>query len=154
MNESPFKDDIDRSTKRAPNATAFNDWVRQYLNHPAGVFYKNSLIFGEDGIESTKFSAYTLDIKDGRFAVNTVDSVRAAAGNAAPVFDPVVYSRAFISYDGFRVIAWETIRNVLLAGFAVYIITSIVLANFVASSIVTLMIALTDVMLFGEYFWN
>lgn len=148
--ESPFKDSVN-SDGRAPNATAFTDWTRFYLSSDAGVFYQDMVVYDDDAtkIVSTRFDGFTVDIEDGNMAVDVVDDLRDTATETAGVLDPIAYSPVFLFYDGFRVIAWETIRNVLMAGVVVFVILTIVLADLVASMIVTLMIALTDVMLFG-----
>lgn len=148
--ESPFVRELDLHG-RAPNATAFTQWVKFFLEEPSGVYFQDSVVFGEDRITETKISCYSQNIKDGATAMATVDNVRRAVEESAPIFDPGAYSLSFLFYDGYRLIAWETVRNVLMAGVVVFILTTIVLADVVASIIVTLMIALTDIMLFGEF---
>lgn len=108
------------------------------------------MVFGEREILSTRIDCYTQNIVDGRFAVATVDSIRNSVQAAAPVFDPLAYTLTFLFFDGFKVIVQETVRNAALAAVAVFIITMIVLASFSAALIVTIMIILTDVMLFGK----
>lgn len=135
---------------RAPNATAFTQSVRLFLEQPAGVYFKDSVDFGEKGITATQVTCYSKRIVDGTFAVAMVDSIRESVEEAAPMLAPGAYSEFFLFYDGFKLITQETVRNVIMAGVAVFIITTIILADMVASIIVTLMIGLTDTMLFGK----
>lgn len=124
-----------------------------FLNDPAGKAFESHVVFGEDGIISTRFTAFTEVIKDGDFAVAAVDNIRSTVAAAGSTFEPSAYALTFLLYDGFKVIAWETVRNVAMAGAVVLVILAIVLANLQMACIVTLMIALTDVMLFGEFYW-
>ncbi|GMH36708.1 hypothetical protein BSKO_04581 [Bryopsis sp. KO-2023] len=153
--DSPFKDSVDESTGRAPNATAFTDWTRFFLNNEAGIYYRDLVVYDDDAtkIISTRFDGFTVDIEDGNMAIDVVDALRDSSEAAAEIFSPIAYSPVFLFYDGFRVIAWETVRNVLMAGVVVFVILTIVLADLVASMIVTLMIALTDIMLFGFLYY-
>lgn len=116
-----------------------------------GAFYNSNVIFDSNGdkILTTRISGFTNDIKSGSYAVHTVDSLRKTVKQVAPDLDPVVYSYGFLYYDGYRVIAWETIRNVMLAAAAVFLMTLVILANLTASISVLLMVAFTDIMLFG-----
>ena len=93
-----------------------------------------------------------MDIEDGEQSIDLLDSIRDTIEAAAPSLDPVPFAMAFLFFDGYRVIAWETIRNVLMAGVGVFIMNVIVLASIPMASIVAGMVALTDVMLFG-YMW-
>lgn len=146
---SPYRTEL-IDGNRPPNATAFTDWVQVYLNDPAGAYFRDNIVFGENGIVSTRIDCYTQDIVDGKFAVATVDSIRNSVQEAAPVFDPLAYTLTFLFFDGFKVIVEETVRNAAMAASAVLVITMIVLASFTAAVIVTMMIVLTDIMLFGE----
>lgn len=150
-NESPFKKYLDKDSQHAPNATAFYEWLHLYLDDPAGKVFKDHVVFGEDGIISARFTAFTKEIKDGSFAVATVENIRNTAGAAAPVFGPIAYTLTFLFYDGFKVISCETVRNVVMAGVVVFVILAAVLANIQVACIVTVMIVLTDIMLFGGY---
>lgn len=142
---------MDTYTQRAPNATAFYEWLHAYLDDPAGKAFKNDVIFGKDGIKSTRFTAFTESIKDGDFAVTAVQNIRDTTAAAASVLDPSAYAMTFLFYDGFKVITGETVRNILMAGAAVFVVLAVVLANIQMAFIVTVMITLTDVMLFGKF---
>merc|ERR1712070_61202 len=66
---------------------------------------------------------------------------------------PFAYSYVFLFYDGLEVIRMETLRNVLIAGVAVAIVTLILLANVVSSFIVVAMLALVDVNVLGFMYY-
>eukprot|EP00210_Caulerpa_lentillifera_P000050 g48.t1 len=116
-----------------------------------GEFFASDVIFDATNtwIVTSRISGFTKDIESGRYAVHTVDSLRETVKKTAPDLDPAVYSYGFLYYDGYRVIAWETTRNVMLAGAAVFLMTMVILANLIASLTVLMMVALTDIMLFG-----
>lgn len=120
-----------------------------------GAFYKSNLIFNRSAeparIISSKFDGWSKDVEDGEFAVDLVDSLRDTAEAAIPDLDPIAFNTIFLFYDGFRVIAWETTRNVILAGVAVFVMSLLVLADFFAAVIVLGMVAATDIMLFGKF---
>lgn len=60
-----------------------------------------------------------------------------------------VRAQSFFNYDGFSVVTGNTIRNVIAAAVAVFIVMLILLASIPAASLVLLMVALCDVGLFG-----
>ena len=137
-----------------PDSDSFHDWLKEFLRGPGAVF-KDFVIFsnGSDSrIISSKIDAVTVDIEDGQQSIDLLDSIRDTIEDAAPSLDPVPFTVAFLFYDGFRVITWETIRNVIMAGVGVFVMNVIVLASIPMAAIVVGMVALTDVMLFG-YMW-
>lgn len=62
----------------------------------------------------------------------------------------IAYTQAFLFFDGFKVIESETVRNVLVAGAAVFVICVITLGSVQAGIAVTAMVACVDVCVFGE----
>ena len=137
-----------------PDSESFHKWLREFLRGPGAVF-ENFVIFSNGSnsrVISSKIDAVTVDIEDGRQSIDLLDSIRDTVEEAAPSLDPVPFAVAFLFFDGYRVIAWETIRNVLMAGVGVFIMNVIVLASIPMAGIVVGMVALTDVMLFG-YMW-
>ena len=54
-------------------------------------------------------------------------------------------------FYGIHVVQYVTVRNVLLAGAAVFVIVTLTLANVTAAAAVTVMVALTDTLLFGKF---
>lgn len=67
-----------------------------------------------------------------------------------PDLQGVVYTFAFLFWEGFAVIQHETIRNVVSALLAVGIICLFLLADLVAAGLVVLMIICIDVCLLGS----
>ncbi|CAD7701856.1 unnamed protein product [Ostreobium quekettii] len=138
----------------------FDFQVFQFINSndsTEGRFFNGRVIFeppvcstaDDCQIISSRIDGQSQDVVDGQFAVDLVDSLRDTAKAAIPDLDPIAYNPVFLFYDGFRVIAWETVRNVLMAGVAVFVMSLIVLSNFFAGLAVLAMVAATDVMLFG-----
>ncbi|CAD7700500.1 unnamed protein product [Ostreobium quekettii] len=139
---------------RAPNATAFTDLVRRFVDTD-GALYFSDIKFDESTDEivaSRLVRGHSRDLVDGDYMVDFVDSVRHEAHTGVPDLDPFVYHFFFPFIDGLKVIQYVTLRNVLMAGAAVFLIVLVLLANFLAALSVVCMIALTDVMLFG-YMW-
>lgn len=152
--ESLYRDQLLRNGT-APNAESFNLWLQEYLSGP-GQIYASSVIFSEGKnpqVISSKIDATTVDIIDGQQSIDLLDSIRDSIETAAPSLDPVPYAQAFLFYDGYRVIAWETVRNVLMAAVGVFVMNIVILANFWMASVVVAMVALTDVMLFGYMYY-
>lgn len=118
-----------------------------------GRAYFGSVIFSRDRkhIVSSKIDGFSKDIANGEFAVAMVDGLRGVARNSAPSLHAISYHYTFLFYDGFRVITRETILNVAMAGVAVFLVTTILLADLTAAICVGLMVALTDIGLFGEF---
>ena len=137
-----------------PDSDSFHRWLQEFLRGPGAVF-DDCVIFsnGSDArIISSKIDAVTVDIEDGRQSIDLLDSIRDTIEGAAPSLDPVPFCTTFLFFDGYRVIARETIRNVVMAGVGVFVINIVVLASIPMAGIVVSMVALTDVMLFG-YMW-
>ena len=137
-----------------PDSDSFHNWLREFLRGPGAVF-EDFVIFNnqsESRVISSKINAVTVNIEDGEQSIDLLDSIRDTVEEAAPSLDPVPFTIAFLFYDGYRVIAWETIRNVLMAGVGVFVVNVIVLASVPMAGIVVSMVALTDIMLFG-YMW-
>eukprot|EP01026_Neomeris_dumetosa_P062917 TRINITY_DN5965_c0_g1_i1.p1 TRINITY_DN5965_c0_g1~~TRINITY_DN5965_c0_g1_i1.p1 ORF type:complete len:894 (+),score=109.62 TRINITY_DN5965_c0_g1_i1:70-2751(+) len=131
-----------------------DEFTRQLENYldGEGQFYNDDIIIEDGKIISSRILAFSTDIVDGSFAVDALDSYRDVSTNAAPDFSPIPYTEAFLFYDGFRVIASQTVRNLIVAGIAVFIVTLLLLANVFASLLVLLMVVLTDVCLLG-FMW-
>lgn len=138
----------------APDPESFNAWLQEYLQD-AGAVYRDAVIFSNDSnpqVISSQINVFSVGIIDGEQSVDLVDSIRDSIEEAAPSLDPIAFTTAFLFFDGYRVITWETIRNVIMAGVGVFVMNVIVLASVPMALVVVLMVALTDVMLFG-YMW-
>ncbi|GMH36715.1 hypothetical protein BSKO_04588 [Bryopsis sp. KO-2023] len=83
---------------RAPNATAFTDWTRFFLNNEAGIYYRDLVVYDDDAtkIISTTFDGFTVDIEDGNMAIDVVDALRDSSEAAAEIFSPIAYSPVFL----------------------------------------------------------
>lgn len=83
--------------------------------------------------------------------LNDVDKIRKSVAAGAPSLDPFPYGFTFPFLDSFRMIERETIQNVVVAACAVFLICLVILADFLTTVWVVLMVILTDVLLFGEH---
>lgn len=95
----------------------------------------------------------SIDIVNGDQSVALVDSVRNSVETAAPSFDPCAFTIVFLFFDGFKVITWETLRNVIMAGVGVFVMTVIVLSNIPTAIIVVIMVAFTDIVVVGYMYY-
>ncbi|GMH37982.1 hypothetical protein BSKO_05866 [Bryopsis sp. KO-2023] len=139
----------------APNVTTFMHRVQEFLTGEAGAYYNADVLFNEDRSEivaTRLLHGYSNDVSTGPYAVKLMNSLREVVLNEVPRLNPIVFNKMFPFFDGLRIIEYETLRNVVLVGIAVFIVVTLTLANVVAAFFVCLMIALTDVMLFG-YMW-
>ncbi|CAD7701858.1 unnamed protein product [Ostreobium quekettii] len=135
----------------------FDLQVHNFTLTPQGAVHRPSLVFDPPfclpdarcRIVSSKLEGFSKDVVDGQYAVDLVDSLRETARGAVPELRPIAYDPLFLFYDGFRVIQWETVRNVVLAGVAVFGMSLVILANVFAAALVLGMVAATDVMLLG-----
>eukprot|EP00045_Choanoeca_perplexa_P017392 m.252050 g.252050 ORF g.252050 m.252050 type:complete len:932 (-) comp17525_c0_seq6:1882-4677(-) len=66
---------------------------------------------------------------------------------------PFGYDYVFLFSDGLAVIQQETIRNIIIAGIAVAVVTLILLANIAASAIVLLMLTMVDINVLGFMYY-
>lgn len=73
--------------------------------------------------------------------------------DSAPDLKPIAFDLMFLFYDSLRVVVQQTIKNVVLAGVAVFLLCMITLADIGGAFLVLLMVALTDVVLFGAMWY-
>lgn len=136
---------------RAPNATMFNTWLKEFLGSQGEVFL-DAVRFSEDGshLISSRFLAFTQPVGAMAEVLNHVQSLRADIQMAAPSLGAFPYGFAFPFLDSFSVITSETVVNVLAAAAAVFVISLFILGNLLTTVWVVLMVALTDIFLFGK----
>ncbi|EGD79613.1 hypothetical protein PTSG_10460 [Salpingoeca rosetta] len=147
--------------------SAFYPLLDEFLASPFGERFTPSVLFNEttSAISKTEITCEFADLnamdatvdgmRDARNIVNahpslgdlTVDTDRGEA-----VF-PFAYSFVFLFIDGEAVIQQETLRNVLIAGVTVAVVTLLLLANIPASFVVVLMLALVDVNVLGFMYY-
>ncbi|KXZ49350.1 hypothetical protein GPECTOR_22g944 [Gonium pectorale] len=145
---SPYKAQL--VGNRAPNETAFNAWLKEWLGGDGRPYAGDLLINATTGrIFGSRIDGFTRDVQDGSWAVRVVDSTRDTVAAAAPDLDPMAFGFSYTFWDGFRTIAFSTVTNVIIAGAAVFLITLLLLADVVASLLVGTMVVLCDVGVFG-----
>ncbi|CAD7704511.1 unnamed protein product [Ostreobium quekettii] len=139
---------------RAPDAPSFNNWVQEFLTTPAGRPYYGFVIMDDanERIISSRIEGYT-KATAAHDAVSMVKSLRDMAGRVAGSLDAIAFGYNFVFYDGFAVVVEESVRNLLSAGLAIFLVTVVTLANVTASLAVLFMVALTEVVLLGTMYW-
>eukprot|EP00198_Chlamydomonas_reinhardtii_P012461 XP_001701798.1 sterol sensing 5-transmembrane protein [Chlamydomonas reinhardtii] len=136
---------------RAPNETAFNGWLKEWLGGTGRAYAANILINSTTGrIYGSRLPAFTKDVVDGAWAIKCVDSTRDTVAAAAPGLEPIAFGVSYTFWDGFRSITFSTITNVIIAAAAVFLVTLLLLADIVASLIVGCMVVLCDVGVLGS----
>lgn len=138
---------------RAPNATIFNLWLKEFLSGQ-GELFLDAVRFSEDGshVISSRFLAFTQPVGAMAEVLDHVQELREDIKLAAPALGAFPYGFAFPFLDSFSVITSETVMNVLIAATAVFVISLFILGNFLTTVWVVLMVALTDIFLFGKFF--
>lgn len=63
------------------------------------------------------------------FKVNGMKSVRKSVESAGPSLSSIAYTFPFLFYEGFEVIAWDTAKEVIIAGSSVFVIMLLMLAD-------------------------
>eukprot|EP00239_Pterosperma_sp_CCMP1384_P005235 CAMPEP_0197859792 /NCGR_PEP_ID=MMETSP1438-20131217/34679_1 /TAXON_ID=1461541 /ORGANISM="Pterosperma sp., Strain CCMP1384" /LENGTH=896 /DNA_ID=CAMNT_0043476435 /DNA_START=219 /DNA_END=2909 /DNA_ORIENTATION=- len=127
-----------------------------FLKDPAGERYADDVVMKEEGgswsIVSARYHANFVELDEATDQVNAMDDVRAIADNSE--MDAFAYTQPFIFIDGYKVIAWEMVRNVLLATTAVFIIILLLFASIEGAVLVLLMVACVEVSVFGFIHWG
>jgi len=99
--------------------------------------------------------AFTVAIGPMSELIGIVDNVQSAAEEAAPNLQAFAFGDVFPYIDSFRIVVEETVKNVLSAMLAVFMICLLVLADFFTTVAVVLMVALTDLWVFGSmWYWD
>ncbi|KAF5826705.1 patched family-domain-containing protein [Dunaliella salina] len=96
-----------------------------------------------------QMTGFSQNYEDATWAVELTDDIRARAAQAAPALDAIAFSPAFFSYDSYRVVVDNTLRTVIAACVAVFVVMVIMLASIQGSLLVLAMVVLSDVGLFG-----
>ncbi|KAG2425628.1 hypothetical protein HYH02_015000 [Chlamydomonas schloesseri] len=136
---------------RAPNETAFNGWLKEWLRTDGRASAGNIVLNATTGrIVSTRFPAFTKDVVDGAWAIKCVDSTRDTVTAAAPDLNTIAFGYSYTFWDGFRSITFSTITNVIIAAAAVFLVTLLLLADVLAALVVGCMVVLCDVGVLGS----
>jgi len=133
----------------------FMAWLIEWLSTPQGAAFEGNVVFNPDRTDllSSKMTGYSKEYVDASWAVKLTEDVRMLAEKAAPNLNGMAFSRSFYNYDGFDMVTSLTLRNVITAAVAVFIVMLILLANIPAALLVLAMIVLCDVGLFGFMWW-
>ncbi|GAQ78788.1 putative Patched family protein [Klebsormidium nitens] len=138
-----------------PTSAAFHAWLGEVLDTD-GAYYARSVVFfdgNRTSIKATRIDAYFQDAPDSQYEVNAMNAARAIARHSAPTLDAIAYTDAFLFWQGYDSIAWQTLRDVIIAGSVVFGITIVLLADLVAATAVGLMVLCIDVELVGALHW-
>lgn len=141
------------------DSVTFSNCVRAFVDSPAGMRYNSSIAFenyecgtgGKAGcvIKASRVDALMVTLKNSREQIEGMDDTRKVVSEAAPSLKAFAYSFVFIFIEGYKVIAWETLRNVILAAVCVFVICVVLLANVQAALLILLMVACIDVCILG-----
>ena len=137
----------------APDAAAFYASLRAYVDGPGSRFEGNVLFTGDNS--SLIATEIPMAFRVTSTAQEDLDAMAAARStvDAFPQLGAVAYSFSFIFLEGLRVVYEETVRNVLLALGAVFVMTVLFLGDIGAASITLLTVAYVDVLLLGFIHW-
>eukprot|EP00210_Caulerpa_lentillifera_P000448 g432.t1 len=138
------------------NSTTFIETVKTYLETQQGEYYKNHILFNGDetSIRSSIFlEGYSTHLDTGQEAVDFMDNLREVNEESAPNLKPIAFDLMFLFYDSLRVAVQQTVKNVVLAGVAVFLLCMITLADIGGALLVLLMVSLTDIALFGAMWY-
>jgi len=149
------KSPLDSNTGGPANEADFYPWLREFLDSESGAGYVDDVVFTDttrSQIRGTKTFMLYKELETASDMVDAMDSLRDLVGQW-PQLDGVVYTFAFLFIEGFAVIQFETIRNVVSALVAVGVICLFLLADAVAAGLVVAMILAIDVCLVGSMFY-
>ena len=137
----------------APDAATFYASLRAYVDGP-GSRFEDYVLFTSDNssLIATEIPMSFVFTESAEDDIDAMDSVRATVDNF-PNLRARAFGFSFVFLEGLKVIYEETVRNVLLALVAVFFMTTIFLADMVASTIVLLVIGFVDVILLGFIHW-
>lgn len=147
----------------APNNEAeFYDKLGRFLNSTQGARYKADVKFNVYGeITASRMFFTHIKLDGSKEMVAAMDDVQEIAKNAKfPKFgvdnlDAFCYTRFYASWETNKIIAWELVRNLILAGAVILIITLILLADIAVCLLVLVCIVLSLVNVSGYmHFWN
>ena len=140
----------------AGDLTEHDAWaatLKAFLASDAGSAYTPDVTFDGSGdaehISHTRMFAFVTHQGSGMEQVDAMKSIRASAEEAAPDLDVVVYTKAFVFWEGLAVIKGETVRNVIVAACLVFVVCLLLLADVVMALVLLAMVGMVDVELLG-----
>jgi len=151
---NPYKsqlvaDPINATLQIPPTKGKWRDWVGDYVKEgSAGNRYQSDIKFADDGsIKASRFFCQYEKLPNARVQVAAMDAMREEVKGRS--FKAYAFSFTFIFFEQFKIIERELWTNMLLAAAAVFVITTILIAHILTSSIVTICVCLTIVDLLG-----
>ncbi len=116
---------------RPPRQADAMTWLVEWLATPQGAAFENDVVFNADRTDllSSRMTGFSNEFEDAPWAVELTRDVRARVRQAAPSLDAIAFSRSFFNYDGFDVVTSLTVRNVIAAAVAVFIVMLILLVS-------------------------
>jgi len=137
---------------------AFYTHLQDFLRAPTGTRFARDVLWVSndtaDGVHGTRMHARYLELDT---ASEQVDSMRSLRGTVREVGfgSTFPYTFTYLFYEQYAIIVQEAITNLALAFGAVILITLFILADFGATALVGLMIAMVDIDLLGlMHFWG
>eukprot|EP00043_Microstomoeca_roanoka_P017557 m.183896 g.183896 ORF g.183896 m.183896 type:complete len:910 (+) comp16660_c0_seq15:210-2939(+) len=166
---------LQSTQERFPSNMTMDGWIEpvvfyerldDFLATQDGALFRSSMVRDSQGaISIAEITCEFVDVFGQNTQVESMRDVRAIVasfeelGGAAistargeAVF-PFAYAYPFLFNDGQAVIRQETLRNVLIAGITVTIMTTLLLANIHASIIVVVMLAFVDINVLGFMYY-
>merc|ERR1711871_1804593 len=152
-------DDPQNSTLQIPpNKKDFRDWLKDYVkdDNPGNRFESDLVFKGGDGSDSNQVTASRFfcqykKLNDADEQVAAMDSLRAEVADLpADIRDKsYAFSFTYVFFEQYKIIERELFQNLALAAGAVFIITTLLIAHIVTSTIVTICVCLTIVDILG-----
>jgi hypothetical protein len=145
---------------RASNKTEFTRLLKEFLNTNEGKNYISRIQFNDNEIRASKIGYRHIKLSNSAEEIEAMDSIQAKikpgliADEADPLL-PFAFARLYINWETNKVISTELVRNLALAGLAVFIVTLFLLSNFVSSLMVVACVALSLIDIAGFMgFWG
>ncbi|GAQ89032.1 putative Patched family protein [Klebsormidium nitens] len=133
----------------------FHAWLAEFLD-TSGARYVRDVIFfdgNRTSVRATKVQAYFKNAPNSRYQVDAMNAARDIALSAAPTLNGIAYTDAFLFWQGYESIVWDTLRDVIIAGSVVFVIMIVLLGDLVAAIAVGAMVVCVDVELVGSLHW-
>ena len=127
--------------------TTFGVGPRSAMSHARNLRWNNEEV--KDRLKASKinFMIKSGPAEDGQTAVDAMDSLRDSVEYSNPKL--IAFTHPFIFWEGYRIMLREMLRNVIMAGAAVFILVSLLLANIQMGAYIVLSIAAVDTCLLG-----
>lgn len=134
----------------------FYTFLVEYLND-SGSRFKESIVFTDESqtdILSSRIDGLFEGLTNARKQIDALEDSRAVAETYGSAFDSIAYTFVYLFWEGFSLIQWETLQNLITAGSAVFVVCLILLASIGGSFMVFAVIVLVDVNLLGYAYYT